>query len=342
MVESIAEKDYKDYVDLCFKEFGDRVKYWVTLNEPLSFSVNAYTTGTFAPGRCSNYVGNCTQGNSATEPYVVAHHLLLSHAAAVKLYKEKYQGSQKGEIGITLVTHWFVPKIQTAAGVKASYRALDFMLGWFLHPVTYGDYPPSMRGNVGKRLPEFSEAQSKMLKGSYDFVGINYYTSNYATPVLSANRVNLSYTTDNHVDLTTVKNGIPIGQPTALNWLFVCPKGIRYLMLYITKKYKNPAIYITENGVADMNNSTLPVEQALKDEVRIKYYEAHLWYLQKAIKEGANVKGHFVWSSFDDFEWDAGFTVRFGIFYVDYKDGLKRYPKHSALWFKKFLHKGAH
>ncbi|KAK3015872.1 hypothetical protein RJ639_007816 [Escallonia herrerae] len=163
----------------------------------------------------------------------------------------------------------------------------------FLHPVTYGNYPPIMRGNVGKWLPEFSEAQSKMLKGSYDFVCINYYTSNYASPVLSANRANLSYTTDDHVDLTT-----------------------------------------------------------LKDEVRIRYYEARLWYLQKAIKdtnlvsvlvgEDANVKEHFVWSSFDDFEWDAGFTVPFGMFYVDYKDGLKRYPKHSALWFKKFLHEGAH
>ncbi|KAM7472465.1 hypothetical protein LguiA_010648 [Lonicera macranthoides] len=195
--------DYRDYVDICFKEFGDRVKYWITMNEPLSFSMFAYATGTYAPGRCSNFVGNCTKGNSGTEPYIVAHHLLLAHGAAVKVYKDKYQRSQKGEIGITLVTHWFVPKTPTLASLKASNRAIDFYLGWFLHPITYGDYPPSMRTNVGHRLPKFTEEESKMLKGSLDFLGMNYYTSNYASPALSVNRFNLSYTTDHHADLTS-------------------------------------------------------------------------------------------------------------------------------------------
>ncbi|CAK9140346.1 unnamed protein product [Ilex paraguariensis] len=238
--------DYRDYVDICFKEFGDRVKHWITLNEPLSVSMFGYATGTHAPGRCSNYVGNCTQGNSAIEPYVVAHHQLLAHAAAVR----------------------------------------------FLHPITYGDYPPSMRSNVGNRLPKFSMEQSKML--SIDFLGINYYTCNYASPMLSVNRVNLSYTTDNHLDLTRM---------------------------------------------ADQNNSSLPIKKAIKDELRIKYYQGHFKYLQQAIKKGANVKGHFVWSFLDDFEWDAGFTVRFGLTYIDYKDNLKRYLKLSAFWFKKFLQK---
>lgn len=86
-------KDYGDFVDICFKEFGDRVKYWITLNEPLSYSMNGYAKGTFAPGRCSNFVGNCTKGNSGTEPYIVAHNLLLAHATGVKVYKEKYQVS---------------------------------------------------------------------------------------------------------------------------------------------------------------------------------------------------------------------------------------------------------
>lgn len=84
-------KDYGDYVDICFKEFGDRVKHWITLNEPLSYSMFGYASGTFAPGRCSSYVGNCTKGDSATEPYIVAHNLLLAHATGVKVYREKYQ-----------------------------------------------------------------------------------------------------------------------------------------------------------------------------------------------------------------------------------------------------------
>ena len=87
----IIRDDYRNYVDVCFKEFGDRVKYWVTINEPNSFTIGGYVTGIEAPGRCSNYIGNCTYGNSGIEPYIVGHNLLLSHATAVKLYKEKYQ-----------------------------------------------------------------------------------------------------------------------------------------------------------------------------------------------------------------------------------------------------------
>lgn len=83
--------DFRDYADFCFKEFGDRVQHWVTLNEPNLSSMFGYAMGTQAPGRCSNYVGNCTEGNSATEPYLVTHHFILSHAASVKLYREKYQ-----------------------------------------------------------------------------------------------------------------------------------------------------------------------------------------------------------------------------------------------------------
>ncbi|VFR00067.1 unnamed protein product [Cuscuta campestris] len=330
-------EDYRDYTDLCFKLFGDRVKYWITLNEPLSYSMNAYAKGTFAPGRCSPYVGNCTHGNSATEPYIVAHNLLLSHAAAVNLYRQKYQKSQKGQIGVTLVTHWFVPKVKTVEGLKAPYRALDFYLGWFLDPITNGEYPPTMRALVGKRLPKFTAEESKLVKGSMDFLGINYYTTYYASPMLSApNAVNLSYTTDSHLDLTPDKDGVPLGTPTPLDWLFIYPKGIRMLMLYIKQKYNNPPIYITENGVAEANNKKLSVQEALKDDVRIKYFEGHLWFLQKAVKEGANVKGHFVWSYLDSYEWDAGLTVRFGMTYVDYTT-LKRYHKKSAYWFQKFL-----
>ena len=104
-------KDFTDYADFCFKTFGDRVKMWVTMNEPNVMIMNGYDLGHFAPGRCSSYVGNCSAGNSATEPYIATHHLLLAHAATVKLYKDKYQAHQKGQIGITLVTHWYEPKI---------------------------------------------------------------------------------------------------------------------------------------------------------------------------------------------------------------------------------------
>ncbi|KAM3686296.1 hypothetical protein ACJW31_11G187900 [Castanea mollissima] len=329
--------DYRNYVDFCFKEFGDRVKYWITINEPNLFSIGGYATGTKAPGRCSNYVGNCTFGNSGTEPYKVGHNLLLSHAAAVKLYKKKYQAFQMGEIGITVATYWILPKYQTVASTKAAFRSLDFIFGWFVNPIIFGDYPETMRALVGTRLPIFTESQSKMLKGSLDFLGVNYYTARYADDSTSSSSINLSYTTDSHVNLTTEKDGIPIGQPTATSWLYVYPRGIRELVLYVNKKYNNPPIYITENGVGD--NGSLPIQEALNDSLRLNYHRRHLSNLLKAIRAGVDVRGYFAWSFLDDFEWESGFTLRFGVTYVDYKNGLKRYMKASASWFKNFLQK---
>ncbi|XP_043814486.1 beta-glucosidase 17 isoform X3 [Manihot esculenta] len=328
--------DYRDYVEFCFEEFGDRVKYWVTINEPNYFSCFGYATGGTAPGRCSDYVGNCRLGNSATEPYIVVHNIILCHATAVKIYREKYQASQKGTIGIIVTTFWKVPKFQTAESRKAASRGLDFTIGWLLHPLTYGDYPKSMKSLVGNRLPKFSEEQSKMIKGSIEFVGVNYYTARYVDSSTSSANLNLSYTTDSHVIQSTEKNGIPIGQKSGSSWLYIYPEGLRDLILYIKRKYKNPPIFITENGIQD--NSSMPINDALNDSLRIQYHYLHLSYLLQAIKEGAEVRGYYVWSFVDDFEWEFGYTVRFGLTYIDYKNGLKRIPKSSAFWFKSFLH----
>ncbi|PSS10019.1 Beta-glucosidase [Actinidia chinensis var. chinensis] len=330
--------DFRDYAEFLFKTFGDRVKHWFTLNEPYTYSYFGYGTGTMAPGRCSNYVGTCTEGDSSTEPYIVTHHLILAHGAAVKLYREKYKPYQRGQIGVTLVTAWFVPTTATTTSERAARRALDFMFGWFLHPMTYGDYPMTLRALAGNRVPKFTAEETAMLQKSYDFLGVNYYTAFFASNVMFSNSINISMTTDNHANLTSVKDdGVAIGQSTALNWLYVYPKGMEDLMLYLKDNYGNPPIYITENGIAEANNDKLPVKEALKDNDRIEYLYSHLLYLSKAIKAGVNVKGYFMWAFMDDFEWDAGFTVRFGMYYIDYKDGLKRYPKYSAYWYKKFL-----
>ncbi|MCL7023441.1 hypothetical protein MKW94_011147 [Papaver nudicaule] len=334
--------DFKDYAELCYKEFGDRVKYWITFNEPWTYSSVAYAVGRFAPGRCSKWVGNCTLGNSGTEPYTVAHHQILAHAVAAKLYKDNYQTIQKGNIGITLGSNWMVPVSSSKLNQDAAFRALDFMYGWFMDPLTYGEYPESMRSLVGDRLPKFSEDESKFVKGSCDFIGLNYYTANYAEHVPSRNNytnVIPSYTNDAQTKLTTQRNGIPIGAKSASPWLFVYPQGFRNLLHYTKRKYKNPVIYITENGISESNDPNLSLEEALKDDLRVMYYDHHLFYLQKAIKEGVDVRGYFAWSLLDNFEWSSGYTVRFGIHYVDYKNGLKRYPKSSATCFKSFLKK---
>ncbi|XP_027106821.1 beta-glucosidase 12 isoform X1 [Coffea arabica] len=330
--------DYLDFVELCFKEFGDRVKHWITMNEPYIFSNGGYDGGTLAPGRCSAWLNNdCPAGNSATEPYIVGHHMLLCHAAAVKLYREKYQASQKGEIGITLVSHWIVPYSSSKLDILATQRALDFMYGWFIHPLIYGDYPASMHKLVKNRLPKFTPEQSKIIKGSFDFLGLNYYTEKYAINIASQNNINVSSSTDPLVNLTSERNGKFLGDPTGDSFFCAYPKGLRDLLEYTKKKYNNPTIYITENGIGDANNSTRI--KSIKDFQRVDFYHRHLLAVQEAMKLGVNVKGFFAWSFLDDFEWSFGYTLRFGICYVDYEDGLKRYPKSSALWFKKFLRK---
>ncbi|WCJ41795.1 Beta-glucosidase 12 [Euphorbia peplus] len=334
--------DFVNYAELCFKTFGDRVKHWITFNEPLSYVLGGYVLGLFAPNRCSTWQNlNCTSGDSGIEPYVVSHNLLLAHAATFKIYKLKYQEVQKGVIGITLISPWIVPFSNNKQDKEAAKRALDFMLGWHLHPIIYGEYPKSLRKIVGKRLPKFTKEQSELIKGSIDFLGLNYYTANYAANLKSFTNhtANLTYTTDSRATLSSERNGVPLGPQAATSGFSIYPRGIRDLLLYVKKEYNNPLIYITENGVDEHNNVTLPFKEQLKDNMRIDFYYHHLIFLKKAIEDGVNVKGYFAWSLMDNFEWSSGYTVRFGIYYIDFKDGLKRYPKLSAGWFKKFLKK---
>ncbi|KAL6961688.1 Beta-glucosidase 44, partial [Sarracenia purpurea var. burkii] len=131
-------KDFADYAEFCFKTFGDRVKNWMTFNEPRVMAALGYDNGFHAPGRCSKAYGNCTTGNSATEPYIVAHNLILCHATAVQRYRAKYQEKQKGRIGILLDFVWYEPLTRSKADNYAAQRARDFHIGWFIHPIVYG------------------------------------------------------------------------------------------------------------------------------------------------------------------------------------------------------------
>ncbi|KMT14419.1 hypothetical protein BVRB_4g071980 [Beta vulgaris subsp. vulgaris] len=331
--------DFRDYADLCFREYGDKVKHWMTLNEPWTYSSSIYITGVYSSKQCSKSNPEKCVTDYATEPYLVGHYQLLAHAAAVHIYKQKYQGSQKGVIGIALNSNWFVPYSLKRQDSLAAVRALDFMFGWFIDPITYGDYPRTMRSLVGSRLPKFSKEQSSMLKGSYDFLGLNYYTTSYAADAPSLRDQKGNYSTDSLVNMTWERNGIPIGPKAASEWLYVYPRGIYDLLIYTKRRYRNPIIYITENGCDEVNDASLSLEEALADGMRVHYYHSHLAFLNLAMRSRVRLRGYFAWSLLDNFEWLAGYSVRFGINYVDYKDGLKRYPKHSAKWFKNFLHK---
>ncbi|XP_048231355.1 beta-glucosidase 24 isoform X2 [Ricinus communis] len=325
-----------DYAELCYQRFGDRVKHWITLNEPFVFSTHSYESGSLAPGRCSPWVNRaCQAGNSATEPYIVSHHLLLAHAAAVDIYKKQHLN---GKIGITLDVTWTEPYSDSPADRAAAQRNLDFIYGWFMDPLTYGQYPRTMQTLVPDRLPKFTRKQVRMLKGSYDFIGINSYTSSYASAnaTIDPDPTHIRYATDSHVNLTKYKNDKPIGLQASPSWLYIYPDGIRYILNYTKSTYKDPIIYITENGIGDGIN--LSLEEARKDLQRIQYHEEHIWKVLRSICEfNVNVQGYFVWSFIDNMEWSSGYTIKMGLYQVDRKNKLTRRPKLSVSWFKEFL-----
>ncbi|OIW10259.1 hypothetical protein TanjilG_28010 [Lupinus angustifolius] len=333
-------KDFANYAETCFQKFGDRVKHWITFNEPHTFATQGYDVGLQAPGRCSILLHLfCRKGNSATEPYLVGHNVLLSHAAVADIYRKKYKKIQGGSLGIAFDVMWYEPATNTQNDNDAAQRAQDFQLGWFLDPLMFGDYPSSMRSRVGKRLPKFSEAEAALVKGSLDFVGINHYTTYYArnndTNVIGT-LLNDSIA-DSGVITLPFKGRKAIGDRANSIWLYIVPQGMRSLMNYIKRKYGNPPVVITENGMDDPNSIFIPIKDALKDEKRIAYLKGYLSELLASIKDGCNVKGYFHWSLLDNWEWAAGYSCRFGMYFVDYNDNLKRYPKQSVQWFKNFL-----
>ncbi|KAG0520581.1 hypothetical protein BDA96_08G086600, partial [Sorghum bicolor] len=252
--------DYTDFAKVCFQKFGTKVKNWFTFNEPETFCSVSYGTGVLAPGRCSPGV-NCAvpTGNSLTEPYTVAHHLLLAHAETVDLYNKHH---------------------------KAQERSMDNCLGWFLEPVVRGDYPFSMRASAKDRVPYFKEIEQEKLTGNA--------------------------------------------------WINMYPKGLHDILMTMKNKYGNPPMYITENGIGDIDKGDLPKALALEDHTRLDYIQRHLSVLKQSIDLGANVRGYFAWSLLDNFEWSSGYTERFGIVYVDRDNGCERTMKRSAWWLQEF------
>ncbi|KAJ0113494.1 hypothetical protein Patl1_02235 [Pistacia atlantica] len=317
-------KDYADYADFCFKTFGDRVKNWFTFNEPRIIAALGFDNGLNPPSRCSKEVGNCTAGDSGTEPYIAAHNMILAHAAAVERYREKYQKEQGGRIGILLDFVWYEPLTRSKADNYAAQRARDFHIGWFLHPITYGEYPRTMQELVKDRLPKFTEAEVQMVKGSIDYVGINVYTGYYMMDPPWPQSNITSYQNDWNVGFSFERHGKPVG-PLYVQVFDICKRALWKPNHDSLGKWYGPT-----------RQYTFP--EVLHDNIRINYYRDYISSMKKAIDDGANVIGYFAWSLLDNFEWLSGYTSRFGIVYVDY-DTLKRYPKMSAYWFQQWLKK---
>ncbi|KAK8638287.1 hypothetical protein V6N13_136721 [Hibiscus sabdariffa] len=330
------QEDFFHLAETCFKSFGDRVKYWATINEPNIFAEMGYVSGVFPPARCSQPFGNCSAGNSDKEAFLVVHNMLLAHAKAVKLYRERFQRKQGGSIGIIVSTNMYEPLRDVESDHQAVNRLLAFKGGWIFDPLVFGDYPPEMRRYHRSELPRFSAEETECLKGCIDFIGINHYSTSYAKDCIHSH----CPSGGNHfikgfAHTTGERDGILIGEPTGFDRFYVVPRGMEKIVDYISKRYNNMPIYVTENGYASPLVPQ-PVPNFEHDFNRIEFHQAYLAALARAIRKGADVRGYFIWSLMDNFEWAGGYGTRFGLYQVD-RATMKRTPKLSAKWFQHFL-----
>jgi len=311
------------YADLCFERFGDRVKHWITFNEPWVTAVYGHGMGTMAPGRISN-----------SDPYLAGHHQLLAHAKTVALYRSRY-GHQRGQIGITNNCDWREPRSDSPADKAAAQRAMEFFLGWFADPVWKGDYPRVMKEIAGNKLPAFTEEEKAMLKGSSDFFGLNTYSTMYAEPSgdPAGDPAGDGFFAEQRVTLSPDESW----EKTDFDWPIV-PWGCRKLLEWIRERYDNPPVYITENGCS-FNDKPGP-DGMVRDTRRIQFYQAYLEACHQAIHNGVDLKGYFAWSLLDNMEWADGFSQRFGLVHVD-RTTLQRIPKSSARWFTRVMRSNA-
>ncbi|KAH0993992.1 hypothetical protein GBA52_005475 [Prunus armeniaca] len=174
-----CREEFVHFASICFESFGDGVKYWVTINEPNMVADFAYLRGLYPPARCSPPFGNCSTGNSDTEPLIGMHNMLIAHAMAVEIYRTFFWRKQNGFIGIVAPAFMYEPLRDEERDRDAVDRALAFNVAWTFDPVVYGDYPAEMRHCHGLELPRFSAKEKQLLRGSIDFIGVNHYSTLY-------------------------------------------------------------------------------------------------------------------------------------------------------------------
>uniref|UniRef100_A0A1L8DR18 Cytosolic beta-glucosidase n=2 Tax=Nyssomyia neivai TaxID=330878 RepID=A0A1L8DR18_9DIPT len=322
---------FLDYARVVFEQFGDRVKFWTTFNEPWHVCEHSYGLDYLAPSY--DFPGIPT--------YLCGHNLLKAHAEAVHLYRNRFLPNQNGKIGITVDTSWQEPKTDSDDDKEASEMAMQFYIGWFCHPIfsSTGNYPQVMidridalskqQGFPRSRLPKFTPDEIERIKGSSDFFGINTYTTVLVQKNDRNNIIGHRVPSFQH-DMNTVESNDPLWPRGSSVWLHVVPFGMYKLLNWIRKEYNNPSVYVTENGYSDYGGT--------KDIGRVNYYNSYLEAVLDAIEDGSNVKGYIAWSLMDSYEWKAGFTEKFGLYHVDFKHPNRtRVQKTSARVFAKII-----
>lgn len=300
---------FADYARLMFEKLGDRVAFWSTHNEPWCTAFLGYGNGHHAPGICNQVAA-----------YQATHNLLRAHGLAVQAFRAS---GAKGQIGIVLNPQHYVPASERELDVAARERVYANGVSIFLDPIYKGQYPAHLMAWLGAHAPQVQAGDMETIHQPIDFLGVNYYMServshNYEGGVLKTRSEMLSE---------------PGWGRTEMNW-GIAPNGLQEMLKDISAKYGNPDVYVTENGCAFPDTASAGGEYL--DHNRVNYLRQHFWAAHAAIEAGVNLRGYYVWSLMDNFEWAWGYGRRFGLVHVDYAT-LKRTPKLSARWYSQVI-----
>jgi beta-glucosidase len=300
---------FVEYARIVFDGLGDLVDDWITHNEPWVTAFLGYAYGTKAPGMVDWPLA-----------LRASHHTLLSHGAVVRAFRE---GGYAGRIGITVNLTVAEPATESAEDVAAAQRLDGHHNRWFLDPLLCGSYPEDIIELYESRLGRFdavADGDLELIAEPIDFLGVNFYRPNVVRggagdPVLGLAEVD--------VDV----------ERTAMGWPVV-PSALTALLLRVRRDYGDMPLLITENGAAF--DDRLDGGTVVEDERRVAYVKAHIAAVERARAAGVDVRGYYVWSLLDNFEWEYGYDKRFGIVFVDFPT-QRRIPKRSALWYRDLI-----
>ncbi len=334
-------EDFADYAEILGRKLGDRVKKWITMNEPWVYSILGHLLGVHAPGKKNPWTA-----------FKVVHNMLLAHGAAVERLRStlplisglgsgengKFKSDDDVEIGITLNLFPIFPKTESQRDRNAAEMADQFVNRLFLDPLLKGEYPTELWSKLKLLTPKVKENDMQQIAVPVDFIGINNYTREYAEFRRMIPFVHFYLTGLEVPEAEFVKNGV---QHTSMGWE-VFPQGLYQLLKRMKDEYGNPPVYITENGAA-FNDELVEENGELRvhDPLRIEYLESYLEQVRKAHAEGSDVKGYFVWTLMDNFEWAEGYDKRFGLIFVDYANDQQRIIKDSGYWYRDFIRKNS-
>jgi len=293
---------FADYAELVFRRLGDRVGLWITINEPQVICSHGYVRGDHAPGH-----------QSLAEGLRAGHTLLVGHGMAV----QRLRGLRPGaKVGLAVDLNPMVAASESEADQAAARRGHALANERFLDPIYRGDYPPLMRDVLGRLVPEFTEDQRQVVQEPIDFLGINHYS-----------RWLVQH--DAEQPRPQVAEGAASLPVTAMGWE-IYPPGLRQMLCWARERYSPRVVYVTENGAAFDEE---PEESGrVEDGNRRAYLRDYLVEAHGAIAAGVPLRGYFVWSLLDNFEWAWGFSKRFGIVRVDYET-QQRTVKQSGEWY---------